>query len=363
MAEIIILEIKFYKGAKRLRGERGSGRNDSGAKEKVGETTQGRTGKWAKRPGFVGGWMIVDFPKKSIVLVQKQKCGISNFLRKRNYGNSSHSILCLTEELQVTDCSVCESRTAKLRDIVYSLCGSETAELQVTGYSLSGGGTARLKVKALVWKRNCETSSRTKFIVWKRNCVTSKPQYFPCAEAELCHFRAPKHTLFCMRKRNSGTLKLSLFLVLRRNFKPKNIHVWKRNCRTSSHIIICVRKRNFKSHNSLYVESLWFLCNNPKCLGAQAWRPLCQSHLGGAVLNCVILAVAPTGIVLVCSVLIKHDRISWRVTRIRTLGKHHDRRPQGQSFLKGQYVEMKATSLPYKRVLGKGSVQYYPEPL
>ena len=53
-----------------------------------------------------------------------------------------------------------------------------------------------LKVKALVWKRNCETSSRTKFIVWKRNCVTSKSQYFPCAEAELRHFRAPKsHTI------------------------------------------------------------------------------------------------------------------------------------------------------------------------
>ena len=46
------------KWAKRLRGERESGRNDPGAKRlgakgKVGETTQGRTGKWAKRPGFV----------------------------------------------------------------------------------------------------------------------------------------------------------------------------------------------------------------------------------------------------------------------------------------------------------------------
>ena len=55
--EIIILEIKFYKRAKRLGGERESGRNDPGAKRlgakgKVGETTQGRTGKWAKRPGF-----------------------------------------------------------------------------------------------------------------------------------------------------------------------------------------------------------------------------------------------------------------------------------------------------------------------
>ena len=97
--------------------------------------------------------MRVDFPKKSNVLVQKQKCG--------------HSMLCETEELQVKYCSVCESRTAELRDIVYSLCGSKTAELQVTGYSLCGGGTAGLKVKALVWKRNCKTSSRTKFMrVW-----------------------------------------------------------------------------------------------------------------------------------------------------------------------------------------------------
>ena len=67
-AEIIILEIKFYKGAKRqgrmgkwakrLRGERESRQNDPGAKRlgvkgKVGKTTRGRTGKWAKRPGFM----------------------------------------------------------------------------------------------------------------------------------------------------------------------------------------------------------------------------------------------------------------------------------------------------------------------
>ena len=42
------------KWAKRLRGERESGRNDSGANGKVGETTQGRTGKWAKRLGANG---------------------------------------------------------------------------------------------------------------------------------------------------------------------------------------------------------------------------------------------------------------------------------------------------------------------
>ena len=67
--EIILLEIKFYKGAKRLGGEQESGRNHSGANGKVGETTRGakrlgakgkvgektkgRTGKWAKRPGFI----------------------------------------------------------------------------------------------------------------------------------------------------------------------------------------------------------------------------------------------------------------------------------------------------------------------
>ena len=100
----------------------------------------------------------------------------------------------------------CRSRSAEFQMTSFlaeaELRKCETAELQVTGYSLCGGGTARLKVKALVWKRNCETSSRTKFMVWNRNCVTSKPQYFPCAEAELRHFRVPSHTLFCMRKRN-----------------------------------------------------------------------------------------------------------------------------------------------------------------
>ena len=137
-------------------------------------------------------------------------------------------------------------------------CRSRSAEFQMTSFLAEaelrkfkakyivrncGGGTAGLKVKALVWKRNCETSSRTKFIVWKRNCVTSKPQYFPCAEAELRHFRAPSHTLFCMRKRNCGTLGLSIFFVRRRNFKQKNIP--------------CVEAelQNLKSHNSLCAEA------------------------------------------------------------------------------------------------------------
>ena len=185
----------------------------------------------------------------------------SFFLRKRNCGISSHSILYKTAELQVTDCSVCESRTAELQDIVYSLYGSETAELQVTEYSLCGGG---FKVKDLVWKRNRETSSRTKllygsgtallpshsiFPVQKRNSAIAqfqnikshtmlyaeaelwniKSQYIPCAEAEL------------------------------RKFKPKNIPCADAELQNFKSNKVCVRNRNFKSHNILYVESLWFL--------------------------------------------------------------------------------------------------------
>ena len=102
----------------------------------------------------MGGWLNeCGFSKEklcSCAEAEVRNFKLRLFLRKRNCGNSSHSILCETEELQVTDCSVCESRTAELRDIVYSLCGSETAELQATGFSLCRGGTARLKDKALV---------------------------------------------------------------------------------------------------------------------------------------------------------------------------------------------------------------------
>ena len=142
--------------------------------------------------------MRVDFPKKSYVHVQKQKCGISNdvffFFAEAelwkfksqyivlNWGTSSHRLFCVRKQNCRTSrhsIFLVRKRNFKSQDI---LCAE--AELR------------DLKVKALVWKRNCETSSRTKFIVWKRNCVTSKSQYFPCAEAELRHFRAPKsHTI------------------------------------------------------------------------------------------------------------------------------------------------------------------------
>ena len=130
--------------------------------------------------------------------------------------------------------------------------------------------------------------------MWKQNCTIS--------ELQVTHYSV------C----GSGTaeLYLSVYSLCGGGTSSQRIsYVWKRNCRTSSHIIVCVRKRNFKSHYCMWNLS-GFLCNNPKCPGVQGQRPLCQSHLGGAVLNCAILAVAPTGIVLVCSVLIKHGRIS-----------------------------------------------------
>ena len=78
-----------------------------------------------------------------------------------------------------------------------------------------------LKVKALVWKRNCETSSHTKFIVWKRKCVTSKSQYFPCAEAELRHFRAPKSHTFLYAEPELRNFKSQYFLFAEAELQAK----------------------------------------------------------------------------------------------------------------------------------------------
>ena len=131
---------------------------------------------------------------------------------------------------------------------------TELRNFQATVLSLCGSGIAPFQ------------SSKSHTILYAESELRNfKSQYIPCAEAELL----AKEYSMC----GSGT---------------------------ASHIIVCVRKRNFKSHNT-YVVCMWnlsgFLCNNPKCPGAQGRRPLCQSHLGGAVLICAILAVARTGIV------------------------------------------------------------------
>ena len=70
---------------------------------------------------------------------------------------------------------------------------------------------------------------------------TAKIQVTDCSgcESKTAELRDIVHSL-C----GSGTSSRRIF------------HVWKRKC---SHIIVCVRKRNFKSHNNLYMESLWFL--------------------------------------------------------------------------------------------------------
>ena len=132
---------------------------------------------------------------------------------------------------------------------------AELRNFQAIVISLCGSGIARPF-----------QSSRSHTILYAeaelRNC---RSQYIPCAEAEL---QAKEYSM-C----GSGTAELQVTKICMLN---------------------------------LY----GFLCMNPKCPGAQGRRSLCQSHLGGAVLNCAILAVAPTGIVLVCSILIKHDRIS-----------------------------------------------------
>ena len=115
--------------------------------------------------------MRLDFPKESNVLVQKQKCGISN------------------------DVFSCESGTVELQYIVRN-CGTSSYRMFCVRkqkcwtsshriFFVRRRNLAGLKVKALVWKRSCETSSRTKFIIWKRNCVTSKPQFIPCADSDV----------------------------------------------------------------------------------------------------------------------------------------------------------------------------------
>ena len=61
--------------------------------------------------------------------------------------------------------------------------------------------------------------------------------------------------------------------------------------------MVGVRKRNFKSHNILYVESLWFLMQEPEVPGSAEPKDACvkailavpfSSHRGGGP-NCSLL--------------------------------------------------------------------------
>ena len=143
-------------------------------------------------------------------------------------------------------------------------------------------------------------------------------------EAELRNFQTTVFSLCGSGIAPSQSFKSHTILYVEaelRNFKSQNIPCAeeelqaKKYSMCGSHMIVCVRKRNFKSHNSLYVESLWFLMQESEEPGsARSMAPLSKPPLR-CCLNCAILAMAPTWIVL------------------------------------------------RKRVLGKGSVQYYQEPL
>ena len=98
------------------------------------------------------------------------------FSRKRSCGNSSHSILCETAELQVTDCSVCDSRTAELRDIVYSLCGSELQNFKSQNILCAEAEQRDLKSKLLYGSGTAKLPSHSSFLVRKRNCAISEHQ-------------------------------------------------------------------------------------------------------------------------------------------------------------------------------------------
>ena len=88
--------------------------------------------------------MRVDFPKKNNVVVQKQKCRISNDVFSCGSGTAEIQVTVYCAKLRNFKSQIVLCAKAELREIVYSLCGSENAELQVPEYSLCGGGTAGL---------------------------------------------------------------------------------------------------------------------------------------------------------------------------------------------------------------------------
>ena len=99
--------------------------------------------------------MRVDFQKKSNVLVQRQKCGISNDVFSCGSGTVEIQVTVYCAKLRNFKSQiVCDSRTAELRDIVYSLCGSETADILCAEAELQdlksklwyGSETAKLQV-------------------------------------------------------------------------------------------------------------------------------------------------------------------------------------------------------------------------
>ena len=117
-------------------------------------------------------------------------------------------------------------------------------ELQVAGYSLCGGGIAGLKSQS-----SCMEAELRNFKSYLIYCMEAELRNFQVTVFSLCGSGiAPiqssqvTHYSVC----GSGTaelLSLNIFLVRRRNFKPKNI-----SC-------VEAEMQNFKSHNSLCAEA------------------------------------------------------------------------------------------------------------
>ena len=193
--------------------------------------------------------------------MQKWECGIS-----------SHVFPCGSGPAKLQISAIIFLPEAELQITVYSLCGSGTAELQVTEYSVCWSGTS-------------------------------------------------SHRIFCVRKPNWGALSHRIF------------HVRKLNCGTSNHStsIFLVRKWTLNTEYSVcgsgtaevqvteysvcgialipYARARTALERRAAPRSKPSWR--CCSllcHLGDG----------PYWDFLVGSVIIKHDRISKRVTRVRT---------------------------------------------
>ena len=102
---------------------------------------------------------------------------------------------------------------------------------------------------------------------------------FSLCRSGISQFQSSKSHTILYAEAKLQNLKSQYFLARTRNLKPKNIPC------------VDAELQNFKSHNSLYVESLWFLMQEsevPGSAGPKApvskpsrWRFSQLCHLGG----------------------------------------------------------------------------------
>ena len=116
---------------------------------------------------------------------------------------------------------------------------------------------------------------------------------FPYGEAESRHFRAPSHT-FLYAEAELRNFKSQYIPCAEVELQAKDYPMCgsgTADMATSNHIIVCVRKQNCKSQDSLYVDFLWFLMQESEMhesaglkttVSKPSWRCCSQlCHLGG----------------------------------------------------------------------------------